>query len=215
MFKRLSSSMMLVGMLFAIGGVAAEAKMPAAGDGKSTAVVAASPLPPGEMSALYPRVGTWQVVIRTLPGASSPKGGLDKGTMTIKKGPGGFSIVQDFTSRGSSGYTVGQSYTWWDARTKAYKSVWCDSMQGCVEFTTALAGNSWTVELDGEANGEKIHTVIRATMSADHNAIHEETTSSHDGGPAHTETISDYKRVAAGGLAAGGQAQGKSPALSR
>lgn len=209
MFTRLHSLMTLIGVLSAITCMAAEARMFAADDGKPSAVAAptaASPQPPGEMSALYPRVGTWQVVIRTLPGASSPKGGIDRGMMTIKKGPGGFSIVQDFSSRGSSGYTVGQSYTWWDTSAKAYKSVWCDNMQGCIEFTTVLAGNSWTVELDNEANGEKIHTTIRATMSADHNAIHEEAASSHNGGPAKTETISDYKRVVVDEKPGGAQA---------
>jgi hypothetical protein len=147
------------------------------------------------MSALYPRVGTWQVVIRTKPGRSSPKGGVDKGVMTITKGPGGFSIVQDFSSHGISGYTVGQSYTWWDTNAKTYKSVWCDNMQGCTEFTTVVAGNSWIVALDSEADGEKIHTIIRATMSSDHRTIHEEATNSYNGGPAETETVSDYKRV--------------------
>jgi hypothetical protein len=118
--------------------------------------------------------------------------------MTIRKGPGGFSIVQDFRSRGVSGSTIGQSYTWWDGNAKAYKSVWCDNMQGCTEFTTTINGNSWTTELEGEADGQKVHTTIHATMSADHNAIHEEVANSYNGAPAKTETISDYKRVAAG-----------------
>ena len=147
------------------------------------------------MSALYPRIGTWQVVIRTEPGESAPKGGIDKGVMTIKKGPGGYSIVQDFWSRGSSGHTIGQSYTWWDTSAKAYKSVWCDNTQGCTEFVTVISGNSWTVEFDGLANGKKIHTTIHAVMSADRNTIHEEVANAYDGGPARTETISDYKRV--------------------
>ncbi|MBE1162295.1 hypothetical protein [Dyella acidiphila] len=168
------------------------------GTDTSTAPVATSATAPSQMSLLYPRIGTWQVVIRTVPSKSLPKGGLDKGVATIKQGPGGFSIVQDFWSRGTGGYTVGQSYTWWDANAKAYKSVWCDNMQGCVEFTTAVDGNSWTVEMDGEANGEKVHTVIRATMSKDHNAIHEEVANSYNGGPARTETVSEYRRVTSG-----------------
>ena len=200
MSGRLKRSVTLIGALLATMCVAAEGKMPTAGDDTSTmpiTPVATSSQPSHEMSALYPRVGTWQVVIRTEPGRSSPKGGVDKGVMTIKKGPGGFSIVQDFSSRGSSGYTVGQSYTWWDAATKTYKSVWCDNMQGCIEFTTAITGNSWMVALDSQANSDKIHTIIRATMSSDHNTIHEEVTNSYNGGPAETETVSDYKRVIA------------------
>ena len=196
MSKHLKRWVTLIGVLLATTGMSAEGKMPAAGDDTPTTALAATSLqPPREMSALYSRVGTWQVVIRTVPGRSSPNGGTDKGVMTIKKGPGGFSIVQDFSSRGSGGYTVGQSYTWWDTRAKTYKSVWCDNMQGCAEFTTVIAGNSWMVELDSEANGEKIHTTIRATMSSDHNTIHEEAMNSYNGGPAQTETVSDYRRV--------------------
>lgn len=115
--------------------------------------------------------------------------------MTITKGPGGFSVVQDFWSRGTSGYVAGQSYTWWDPQAKSYKSVWCDNMQGCTEFTTVIAGNAWTVELDSEAGGDKVHTIIHATMSADHNAIHEEIANSYNGRPPQTEIVSDYKRV--------------------
>ncbi|GLQ48479.1 hypothetical protein GCM10007862_35300 [Dyella lipolytica] len=155
-------------------------------------------MPPPEMSALYPRIGKWNVTIRTEPGRSSPKGGIDRGVMTITKGPGGFSIVQDFWSRGTSGNVVGQSYAWWDPHAKSYKSVWCDNMQGCTEFTTVVEKNTWTVELDSEADGENVHTVIHAAMSADHNTIHEEVTNSYNHGTAETATVSDYKRVVTG-----------------
>lgn len=166
-----------------------------ASDSENAPAPGAGPQPPPEMAALYPRIGTWKVVIRTMPSESSPTGGVDEGVMVMKKGPGGFSIVQEFSSQGSSGNLVGQSYAWWDAKAKQYKSVWCDNLQGCVDFTTAVSGNSWSVELDGEAGGRKVHTVIRATMSADRNTIHEEAASSYDGGPARTESVSEYKRV--------------------
>ncbi|GLQ99394.1 hypothetical protein [Dyella mobilis] len=168
------------------------------GKDASATTNAASGAPAAQMSLLYPRIGTWQVTIRTMPSKSLPSGGMDKGVATIKKGPGGFSVVQDFWSRGTGGYAVGQSYTWWDGNAKAFKSVWCDNMQGCLEFTTEVDGNSWTVELDGEANGEKVHTTIRATMSPNHNAIHEEVANSYNGSPAKTETVSEYKRVVSG-----------------
>jgi hypothetical protein len=164
---------------------------------------------PAEMAKLSPRIGTWQVTIRSMPGAGSPQGGLDKGVATIKQGPGGFSIVQDFWSRGSSGHQVGQSYTWWDTPTKSYKSVWCDNMQGCTEFTTAVDGASWTTEFDGVADGKKIRTTVHATMSPDHNCIHEEAASSSDGGPPQTVTVSEYQRVLAGG------AQEKQPSCKK
>ncbi|MGO4703654.1 hypothetical protein [Dyella sp. 2RAB6] len=185
MLKRLRWSVALIGVLSMADGFAAEA----------------GPQAPSEMAALYPRIGTWQVVMRSAPSASLPKGGIDKGVMVMKKGPGGFSIVQEFSSHGASGDVVGQSYAWWDAKAKAYKSVWCDNMQGCVDFTTTVTGNSWMVELNGEASGKKVHTTIRATMSADHNSIHEEVANAYDGGPARVETVSDYKRVVGHGAA--------------
>ncbi|NII74868.1 hypothetical protein FHW84_003464 [Dyella sp. SG562] len=185
MFKHLPWSFAFAGMLSIAGALAAEA----------------GPQPPPEMAALYPRIGTWKVLMRTGPSESLPKGGVDNGVMVMKKGPGGFSIVQEFTSHGTSGDVVGQSYAWWDAKAKAYKSVWCDNMQGCVDFVTVVKGNSWTVELDGESNGKKVHTTIRATMSADHNRIEEEVANAYDGGPMHVETVSYYTRIPDSGAA--------------
>lgn len=153
---------------------------------------------PDEMNKLYPRIGKWQATIRTRPIHESPQEGVDNGIMNVRKGPGGFSIVQDFRSHGSSGEVVGQSYTWWDAHAGTYKSVWCDNMQGCAEFTTLVRGDSWIVELDGTADGKKVHTTIRATMSPDHDCIHEEFANSYDGGPPVTETVSEYRRVVPG-----------------
>jgi hypothetical protein len=150
---------------------------------------------PAEMNKLYLRVGTWQATIRSMPGPGSPEGGVDHGMMVIRKGPGGFSIVQDFQSHGSSGHLVGQSYTWWDNRAKTYESVWCDNMEGCTAFPTTMQGDSWTVELDSTANGRKVHTTIHATLSEDRNCIHEVFTTSYDGGPPRTVTVSDYRRV--------------------
>jgi hypothetical protein len=160
---------------------------------------------PAEMSKLYPRIGQWQVTIHTLPGAGSPQGGIDHGTMTIKPGPGGYSVVQDFSSHGDSGDEIGQSYTWWDIPSKSYKSVWCDNQQGCTEFTTVIEGSSWSTELDGVADGKKVHTAIHASMTPDHNCIHEEVTASYDGSAPRTETISEYQRVIPG------VAQGRQP----
>lgn len=152
---------------------------------------------PPEMGKLYRRIGKWQATIRTLPTPGSREG-VDNGIMTIEKGPGGFSIVQNFQSRGASGHVVGQSYTWWDKPSASYKSVWCDNMQGCTEFTTMVQGDSWTVELDGAADGRKVHTTIRATMSPDNKCIHEEFTNSYDGGPPVKVTVNEYRRVVAG-----------------
>lgn len=186
-------------LLLASASTAAKAATPAPGMRTGAKAGTASAMPgtkvPNEMNKLYPRIGKWQA---TRPIHGSAQEGVDNGIMTIRKGPGGFSIVQDFQSHGSSGELVGQSYTWWDAHAGTYKSVWCDNMQGCTEFTTLVRGDSWTVELDGTADGKKVHTTIRATMSPDHDCIHEEFANSYDGAPPVTETVSEYRRVIPG-----------------
>ena len=108
----------------------------------SNSVPPTSSGPPSEMSVLYPRIGRWEATIRSQPNAELPKGGIDKGLMIVEKGPGGFSVVQNFHSTGASGDLRGQSFTWWDKETKTYKSVWCDNQQGCTAFTTVIHGNS-------------------------------------------------------------------------
>jgi hypothetical protein len=195
-----SSAVPCVLLLLVSASTAVKAAAPAPGSRADSAAGTASAAArvPVEMNKLYPRIGTWQVTIRTLPGHGSLQEGVDNGLMKIEKGPGGFSIVQDFRSHGSSGEVVGQSYTWWDERAGTYKSVWCDNMQGCTEFTTLVRGDSWTVELDGMAGSRNVHTTIRATMSPDHDCIHEEFANSYDGGPPTTETVSEYRRIIAG-----------------
>lgn len=183
------------------GAIAGATKQPGIDDQQSEQKGTSAPVSAGpkkEMNLLYPRIGTWHVTIRTEPSKVSPRGGVDKGVMTMKRGPGGFSVVQEFWSRGTSGNVKGQSYAWWDDASKAYKSVWCDNMQGCTEFVTVINGRSWSVEFNSEAEGKKVHTVIQATMSADLNAIHEEVKSSYDGGPAKLESVSEYVRVIPG-----------------
>ena len=63
--------------------------------------------PPPEMSLLSPRIGRLEATIRTEPSEGLPNGGIDKCLMTIRKGPGGFSIVQEFHSKGVSGDLLG------------------------------------------------------------------------------------------------------------
>lgn len=158
------------------------------------------------MALLYPRIGRWSVTIRSEPPAGS-RGGIDIGTVNIERGPGGFSIVQTFHSKGASGEIRGQSYTWWDRPTRSYRSVWCDNQQGCVEFTTSIHGNRWTVELESRSNGRKVHTSIVATMSDDHNTIREETLNSYNDGPARREATSLYRRI----LPSTGEPRGRRP----
>jgi len=154
------------------------------------------PKPPAEIQKMMSMVGAWSATIKTEPGPWMPKGGTDKGSMVVKKGPGGFSVVQDFKSNGSFGPFVGHGNIWWDKSANHYGDLWCDSMAGCTMASATMEGDKkWTVDMNGEMDGKKVKTVINGTMSADNNSMHEEFMQSFDGSPA-TKTMSiDYKRV--------------------
>jgi len=165
------------------------------------------PKPPAEIGKMMAMVGTWSATIKTEPGPWMPKGGTDKGSMVVKKGPGGFSVVQDFKSNGSFGPFVGHGNIWWDKSANHYGDLWCDSMAGCTMASAKMEGdNKWTVDMDGEMNGQKVKTTINGSMSEDGNSMHEDFMQSFNGSPA-TKTMSiDYKRV---GKAMAAKAMGK------
>lgn len=163
--------------------------------GKASAAGMEMPKPPAEIQKMMPMVGTWSVTGKTEPGPWG-KGGTDKGSMVVTKGPGGFSIVQDFKSKGAMGPFQGKGTIWWDKEANQYRNLWCDSMAGCTVATTKMEGdNKWTVDMDGEFQGKKVKTTINGTMSPDGNSMHEDFMQSFDGGPATKTMTMDYKRV--------------------
>jgi len=154
------------------------------------------PKPPAEIQKMMPMVGTWSATIKTEPGPWLPKGGTDKGSMVVKKGPGGFSVVQDFKSNGAMGPFVGHGNIWWDKDANHYKNLWCDSMAGCTLATSKMDGDKkWTMDMPGEYQGKKMATTINGSMSDDGNSMHEEFMQSLDGAPATKTMTIDYKRV--------------------
>ena len=154
------------------------------------------PKPGPEAAHLYAMVGTWSATVKTEPGPGMPKGGTDKGSMTVTKAPGGWGIEQNFKSNGSFGAFTGHGTLWWDKNANEYKDLWCDNLAGCTIATSKMEGDKkWTVEMNGEENGKKVHTTINGTMADDGNSMREEFMQSFDGSPA-TKTITiDYKRV--------------------
>jgi hypothetical protein len=154
------------------------------------------PKPSPEAQKLYSMIGTWSATIKTEPGPWAPKGSTDKGSMVVKKGPGGFSVVQDFKSNGAMGAFVGHGNIWWDKNANHYGDLWCDSMAGCTMASATMEGDKkWTVDMNGEMMGKKVKTTINGTMSDDGNSMHEEFMQSFDGSPATKTMTMDYKRV--------------------
>ena len=152
--------------------------------------------PAPEIQKMYSMVGNWSATIKTEPGPWSPKGATDKGSMAVKKGPGGHSIVQDFKSNGSMGAFTGHGNIWWDKNANHYGDLWCDSMAGCTLASAKMDGDKhWMVEMNGEFQGKKVKTYIVGIMTDDANSMHEDFMQSFDGSPS-TKTMSiDYKRV--------------------
>jgi hypothetical protein len=163
---------------------------------KAAAAGMEMPKPPAEIQKMMSMIGTWSATIKTEPGPWAPKGGTDKGTMVVKKGPGGFSIVQDFKSNGSTGPFQGHGNIWWDKNANHFGDLWCDNMAGCTLASSKMEGDrKWTVDMPGEFQGKKAKTTINGSMSDDGDSMHEDFMQSFDGGPA-TKTMSiDYKRV--------------------
>ena len=154
------------------------------------------PKPSPEAQKLYSMVGMWSATVKTEPGPWSPKGGSDKGSMTVTKSPGGFGIEQNFKSNGSFGPFTGHGTLWWDKDAGSYKDLWCDSMAGCTISTSKMEGDKkWTVEMNGEMGGKKVKTTINGSMSDDGNTMREEFMQSFDGSPAAKTMSIDYKRV--------------------
>ena len=154
------------------------------------------PKPGPEAQHLYGMLGTWSATVKTEPGPWG-KGGTDKGSMVVTKGPGGFSVEQNFKANGSMGAFQGHGTEWWDKTAKEYKGLWCDSMGGCMTSTSKMEGDKkWTVDMqEVEMNGKKVHSTINGTMSDDGNSMHEEFMQSFGGAPATKTMTIDYKRI--------------------
>lgn len=86
------------------------------------------PKPGPEMQKLSKMlVGNWTVHESHEAGEMMPAGS-STGTATYKLGPGGFSVVEDFSTSGSLGKFKGTGTFWWDPKQQVYRGVWCDSM---------------------------------------------------------------------------------------
>ena len=89
------------------------------------------PPPPPEMQRLATvLVGSWRTNEKHEPGQIAPTGGLGRGTATVRVGPGGRSLISDYTAVDPSGTFVGHSLMWWDGKAQAYRGVECYNRSG-------------------------------------------------------------------------------------
>lgn len=117
---------------------------------KVTATQAANssmPKPSPEMvKAAESLAGTFKVSGKIQDENWAPGGDSGNGTETVKKGPGGFTLISDARmSFAKLGPMTGHGVMWWDDGRKAYQALWCDSWAP----TCQPAG-------DGKWDGDKI-----------------------------------------------------------
>ena len=96
---------------------------------KSTAPAGpAMPKPAAEMKELRALIGTWTTDEKYDPSPMMPSGGTGSGTITVRLGPGGFSVQMEVRSKSAMGAFSGHGVMSWDPNAKVYKFAWVDSM---------------------------------------------------------------------------------------
>lgn len=122
--------------------------------------MAMTPQPSPEIQKLIKMfAGTWSTSEKFDPSEFMPQGGTGSGSETIKGGPGGNSLVNDYRSRGSMGAFAGHGIIFWDAKRQIFSSVWCDSMSpnGCdTGITGKWEGDDLVFNSESEMMGKKV-----------------------------------------------------------
>jgi hypothetical protein len=103
--------------------------------------------------------GTWSIKEELVPDAASPSGATGEGKIVWRRGPGGFSVIEDYQSKQGSREIVGLAVFWWDEAAQGYRTIWCDSTNpgGCINFKNVArwAGEQLVLVEDYEVNGKK------------------------------------------------------------
>jgi hypothetical protein len=103
--------------------------------------------------------GTWSIKERLAPDAASPSGATGEGRIVWRPGPGGFSVVEDYSSRQGRRKITGLGVFWWDEAEDGYRTIWCDSTNpgGCISFKNVARwdGSRLVLVEDYEINGKR------------------------------------------------------------
>ena len=80
--------------------------------------------------------GTWSIKEKLAPDAATPGGATGEGKIVWRRGPGGFSVIEDYQSKQGSREVIGLAVFWWDDTAQGYRTIWCDSTNpgGCINF---------------------------------------------------------------------------------
>jgi hypothetical protein len=103
--------------------------------------------------------GTWSITENLAPDATSPNGGKGEGREVWRSGPGGYSVVEEYQSRGGNRDISGLGVLWWDDAAHGFRTIWCDSTNptGCISFKHPIhwEGANLVLVEDYEMKGKK------------------------------------------------------------
>jgi hypothetical protein len=132
--------------------------------------------PPAAMPAMKPSpeiqklakslVGSYTTKETHDPGPFMPNGGTGAGQAKYALGPGGFSIIETYQSKGTMGGQFrGHGVIWYDAKAGGYRGVWCDNMSPACDVggVTKWDGDKLVGTSDSEMMGKKVS--MRETIS--------------------------------------------------
>jgi hypothetical protein len=110
-------------------------------------------------------VGTYNTKETHDPGPFMPNGGTGTGQAKYALGPGGFSIIETYQSKGAMGGFRGHGVMWYDAKAGGYRGVWCDNMSPACDVggVTKWEGDKLVGTNDSEMMGKKVS--MRETIS--------------------------------------------------
>lgn len=125
------------------------------------------PKPTPEMNKLIKTLsGTWNVNEKHEPNPMMPNGGDGKGTAKIWAGPGGLSLMENYSSSGAMGSFKGMGTWWWDPKAQVFHGLWCDNMtpNGCdTSGSTKWEGDNLVGTMTGDMGGQMM--TMRFTYS--------------------------------------------------
>ncbi len=96
--------------------------------------------------------GTWNIRIVLEPSEQMPKGGKGHGEEVWKVGPGGSSLIEEYSSTGDEGEISGLGVFWWDRDAARFQVTWCDStsITGCSVMKRGARSRADEIVLEDE-----------------------------------------------------------------
>ena len=117
-----------------------------------------------QMEKLQLLVGTWSYTETWEKSAFTPNGSSGPGTYEARIGPGGYSLIIDFTTHASFGDEIGHGILTWDPKEKTYKEyIVGNAFPGCAIFTGHWEGDLLVFEGEFEGGGKK--TTLKTTYT--------------------------------------------------